>query len=620
MIPDDPTTGLIDLNELERIARRYANHPALKIGSFSAASNVTGVLTDTDSVSYILHKYGFYAFWDYASCAPYVQLDMNPRDPSNPQREKLTYKDAIFFSGHKFIGGPNTPGVLIVKSHVINNKSKVPSRPGGGTVLFVTKDDHSYLDDTIEREEGGTPDILGSIRLGLAMKLKMDVGVHEIERRERRNAEMVWNHPKIMRNPDIVVLGPGGDVDRLPIFGFMVRAQDGRFLHYNFVSALLNDLFGIQSRGGCSCAGPYGVRLLGISDENVQQLKVALGTHQQEIVKPGYTRVSFPYFMEEEEVEYIMDAVVFVAEHGYKFLRDYNFNLNTGEWKHKSYASTTTATHETPLFIGQKLLTDVSWFPLSSKVAKNPDADTDNTTTTLTLDTPEQIQLYRQENLSRAYTLAYTLPALQTTSSPSSSSSSFCHVETTSTSTQPSDNLKNVSVDPASQSTLNKLRTSGLRWFLLPFDLLPTSSAPEYITQNYNPSLIQPPSNTSKQNLIHPHTYTNSSRNFNNCESCLLHPTPTTLFTPSPTTSFSRLSTETHPETATIQNFHLAVPEHHHHHQKHTEISSIKKTNIHKQHSEHTTWHKETYYSKTLKVPSWLLPSGKRNRVFTIYT
>ncbi|KAE9335521.1 hypothetical protein PF008_g13453 [Phytophthora fragariae] len=233
-IPEAAGGGL-DLKELERQLQRHRNRP-LKIGSFAAASNLTGLLLDVDEVSKLLHKYDALACWDYATCAPYVDIDMNPK-------ESAAYKDAVFFSGHKFVGGPGSPGVLVVKKKLMNNQ--VPAMPGGGTVLFVTATAQRYLSDTVEREEGGTPDILGSIRLGLAFQLKQRVGPHCIMELERRHVRHV--RESLSRNKSIVVLGRQSDnVNQLPIFSLLFRLGN-RFLHHNFVCALLNDLFGVQA-------------------------------------------------------------------------------------------------------------------------------------------------------------------------------------------------------------------------------------------------------------------------------------------------------------------------------------------------------------------------------------
>ncbi|KAF4320702.1 hypothetical protein G195_005123 [Phytophthora kernoviae 00238/432] len=323
-IPEAEGGGL-DLEELERQLQIHQNRP-LKIGSFAAASNLTGMLIDVDKVSKLLHKYGALSCWDYATCAPYVDINMNPKD-------KMAYKDAVFFSGHKFVGGPGSPGVLVVKKNLMNNE--VPTMPGGGTVLFVTEKAHSYLSNKVEREEGGTPDILGSIRLGLAFQMKQRLGPRRIMDLERQHVHHV--RESLSRNENIVVLGrQTDDVDQLPIFSFMIRFND-RFLHHNFVCALLNDMFGIQARGGCQCAGPFGSRLLGLSREHIVDLGHAV-VAKHEVLKPGVARMSFPYFADEEEANYILEAVHFVADHGWKFLPEYDFNCRTGVWRHISRA------------------------------------------------------------------------------------------------------------------------------------------------------------------------------------------------------------------------------------------------------------------------------------------
>jgi selenocysteine lyase/cysteine desulfurase len=312
--------GHIDQDQLEAELERHAERP-LMIGSFSAASNVTGILSDTHGIAEVLHRHGALSFWDFAAAAPYVDIDMEPSGRPD------AYKDAIFLSPHKLIGGPGTPGVLVARKELFRNR--VPGVPGGGTVAFVQPDGHRYLTDIEHREEGGTPAIVESIRAGLVFQLKEAVGVDRIREREEsfiHRAIASWRE-----NPDIEILGDM-DAERLSIVSFVVR-HGGRYLHHNFVVALLNDLFGIQSRGGCSCAGPYGHALLGIdlarSDEIVNE--VALGC---EGIKPGWIRVNFNYFISEAVFDFIVEAVHLVATHGWKLLPWYRLDLATATWHH----------------------------------------------------------------------------------------------------------------------------------------------------------------------------------------------------------------------------------------------------------------------------------------------
>ncbi|CEG36424.1 hypothetical protein F444_17437 [Plasmopara halstedii] len=273
----DANDGGLDVKELERQLRLYSNRK-LKIGIFTAATNLTGMLMDVDKISKLLHQFGALACWDYATGAPYMEIDMNPSD-------LLAYKDAIFFSGHKFVGGPGSPGVLIVKKNLMQNE--VPTTPGGGTVLFVTEKAQKYLSDIVSREEGGTPDILGSIRLGLAFRLKERVGANTIMALGRHHAQHV--RETLIRNSNIVLFARQTDkMDQLPIFSIMIRFDD-RFLHHNFVCALLNDLFGVQAHGGCQCAGPYAARMLGLNKEHTFALEHAF-SEEDEAIKLGVVR------------------------------------------------------------------------------------------------------------------------------------------------------------------------------------------------------------------------------------------------------------------------------------------------------------------------------------------
>lgn len=314
MIDYDPATG-VSLPDLEAKLKQF-NHHVVKIGSFSAASNVTGILTDVDAVSILMHRYQGIACFDYASAAPYVRMDMNPVVMTEDGSSRLAHKDAIFFSGHKFLGGPGASGVLVVKRSLLPTRNELPSGDvGGGTVFYVTDDHHRYLSNREEREEGGTPTLLADVRVGLIMHLKRSIGQDWIEEKELQLAR--YAHDRLAVDPRVVVLGPSG-VKKLPILSFLIACHS-KFYHFHFVSVLLNDLFGIQSRGGCMCAGPYAQSLLGLSKERVQQFEAAV-LDKHEVLRPGFTRISFPYWSSKEEVDYILDAILFVAEHGWKYL------------------------------------------------------------------------------------------------------------------------------------------------------------------------------------------------------------------------------------------------------------------------------------------------------------
>ena len=315
--------GHIDLEQLERELRAHAGRP-LVIGSFSAASNVTGIISDTRAISILLHRYGALSCWDYAAAAPYVEIRMGGDDGPDGG---LAYKDAVFISAHKFIGGPGTPGILVARRDLFRNR--VPSVPGGGTVEYVNQFEHRYLADVERREEGGTPAIVESIRAGLVFQLKQAVGTDAISEREASfigRAIARWE-----RNPAIEILGNHA-AERLSIVSFVIR-HGARYLHHNFVVALLNDLFGIQARGGCSCAGPYGHRLLGIDIERSREFErqVARGC---EGIKPGWVRVNFNYFISETVFDYILEAVDLVATEGWRLLPLYDFDPGSGLWRH----------------------------------------------------------------------------------------------------------------------------------------------------------------------------------------------------------------------------------------------------------------------------------------------
>ena len=316
--------GGIDVAHLEAELHRHA-HRAVKIGSFSAASNVTGIVSDVDRISIALHRHGALSCWDYAAAGPYLPIDVNASPPVPGGH--LAYKDAVFLSPHKLAGGPGTPGVLVAKRALL--RSRVPSVPGGGTIVFVSPSGHSYHPDPAVREEAGTPAIVESIRAGLVFALKEAVGAEEIRRREgdfARRALASWG-----RNPQIRILG-SSEHERLAIVSLGVRHPRG-WLHANFVVAVLSDLFGIQARSGCFCAGPYIHRIFPIDEA------WSAGMHEQaRLGRMGatlaFSRLSFGYYISEAVFDYIVEAVHLLAVEGWKLLPLYRFDPRTGLWRH----------------------------------------------------------------------------------------------------------------------------------------------------------------------------------------------------------------------------------------------------------------------------------------------
>lgn len=322
VIPES-TDGHIDAAALATALAQYSDRE-VKIGSFSAASNVTGILSDTDTISSLLHTHGALALWDYAAAAPYVPIRMRANDA-----DPLSYKDAVFISPHKFVGGPGTPGVLVARRELLTNS--VPAVVGGGTVAYVNATEHRYLDDVVMREEAGTPAIIEAIRAGLVFQLKEAVGTEVIAAHERdfvSRAIAAWSEHQRIR-----ILG-NRTADRLSIVSFTIKGSSYDYLHHNFVVALLNDLFGIQARGGCSCAGPYGHRLLDIDTQRSHDFETLIAAGCEGI-KPGWVRVNFNYFLSEEEFRYLVAAVGLVAEYGERLLPQYDFDAATGLWRHR---------------------------------------------------------------------------------------------------------------------------------------------------------------------------------------------------------------------------------------------------------------------------------------------
>ena len=319
-IPLDQS-GALDLGALRRALEdaRFEGRP--KIGSFSAASNVTGIVTDVRAVARLLHAHGAAAFFDFAASAPYVEIDVRPGKPDGI--------DALFLSPHKFLGGPGSPGLLLFDQMLYDQPA--PTTAGGGTVSFVSHGGHWFVEDIEAREDAGTPAILQKLRAAMAFEVKARVGAKRIEAREhafiREAIERLRGHPGLRLLGNL-------DAPRLAVLSFEVRSGD-RILHPRFVTRLLNDLFGIQGRAGCSCAGPYGHDLLGIDAERSRAYREAIEAGF-EGVRPGWSRISFHYAIAEETFRFLLDAVTFVAEYGERFVPLYRFDWHTGSWTHES--------------------------------------------------------------------------------------------------------------------------------------------------------------------------------------------------------------------------------------------------------------------------------------------
>jgi len=317
--------GTIDLAHLEGLLRDPKYRSRVRIGSFSAASNVTGIRTPVHAIAQLLHAHDAIACFDYAASAPYVQIDMNPASADGDAS-----LDAVFISPHKYLGGPGSSGILVFNKRLYK-EDLPPTVAAGGTVDYVSEVDQDFIADIEEREKAGTPGTLQVLKAALALRVKDWITSERIEAREGElleRAMLRWQ-----QRPSIEMLGNPDPARRIAIVSLNVKDPEGRYLHPKFVTALLNDLFGIQSRAGCSCAGPYGHRLLHIDTERSNRYRDWVGKGFGGI-KPGWCRVGFHYSMDDAEANYLIDAVDFVAEHGHRFIPLYHFELDTGTWTH----------------------------------------------------------------------------------------------------------------------------------------------------------------------------------------------------------------------------------------------------------------------------------------------
>ncbi len=315
VIPPD-ARGLVAVEHLEEALKRYRARP-LKLGAFTDCSNVTGIRTPVHALARVMHEHGGHCFVDFAASAPYVDINMHPGDPL----EKL---DAVYFSPHKFLGGPGSPGVLVFDSELYHNR--VPDQPGGGTVNWTNPwHQHSFVDNIEAREDGGTPGFLQTIKAALAVQLKEAMGTSRIRKREQALLGLLLAELRAI--PRLHILADHVE-ERLPIVSFYVED-----VHYNLLVRLLNDRFGVQVRGGCSCAGTYGHYLLHVDPNRSHRIteKIDRGDLSE---KPGWVRISLHPTTTTEEVQTVADAVRSSVKHAEAWGADYVYSPTTNEFRH----------------------------------------------------------------------------------------------------------------------------------------------------------------------------------------------------------------------------------------------------------------------------------------------
>jgi len=321
VIPPCPE-GLFCMDNLKELLEKYKDC-TLKIASITGGSNVTGIQTPYHEIAKVMHEHGGVCFVDFACAAPYVDIDMHPEDED-------AYLDAIFFSPHKFLGGPGTSGVLLFNKKLYHNM--IPDCPGGGTVSWTNPwGEHKYFDNIEDREDGGTPGFLQTIRTALAIKLKEQMGVKQMLEREHEILEQIFN--MLGNVPNINILAPQ-HTDRLGVISFYIDD-----LHYNLGVKLLNDRFGIQTRGGCSCAGTYGHFLLHVDQQTSNELtnEISIGDLAR---KPGWIRMSIHPTTSCEEIEFVCKSIIGLAKNHKDWIKDYDYDRHTNEFVHKSFKAT----------------------------------------------------------------------------------------------------------------------------------------------------------------------------------------------------------------------------------------------------------------------------------------
>lgn len=309
---------LVSPEKLREVVRKYKNRP-LKIGSFSACSNVTGIINPYHQLAKVMHEEQGLCFVDFAASAPYVAMNMHPADPM----EKL---DAIFFSPHKFLGGPGSSGIMIFDSSLYHNP--VPDQPGGGTVDWTNPwGQYKYIDNIEQREDGGTPGFLETIRAALSIKLKEKMGVDNIHKREKELVELAFS--KLDGIPGVNILAKEAK-NRIGAISLYIEN-----VHYNLLTKMLSDRFGVQVRGGCVCAGTYGHFLLHVTKEQSEEITCLINTGDLS-KKPGWIRWSIHPTTTNNEIEFIADAIKQIALNHVEWSKDYHYHSKTNEFHHNS--------------------------------------------------------------------------------------------------------------------------------------------------------------------------------------------------------------------------------------------------------------------------------------------
>jgi len=311
--------GLVDTSNLEKLLKKYQDRK-LKIASVTSCSNVTGIFTPYHKIAEIMHQHGGWCFVDFACATPYIDINMHPQDPL----EKL---DAIFFSPHKFLGGPGSSGILIFDRKLYDSHFS-PDQPGGGTVKWTNPwGEHSFYEDVELREDGGTPPFMQTVKAALAIKLKDKMGVEAISKREKEITKKLFSKLKLV--PGLRLLAENIE-ERLPVISFYIEG-----MHYNLGVRILNDRFGIQVRGGCSCAGTYGHYLLHVSKQHSHRITEMIEHHDLS-EKPGWIRLSLHPVMTDEEIDFICDKVKKLSENFKEWADDYNYDPHENNFLHKS--------------------------------------------------------------------------------------------------------------------------------------------------------------------------------------------------------------------------------------------------------------------------------------------
>jgi len=321
-IPVNDNMGGLDLNIIEKYLKQF--HDRINYISVTGLSNVTGIINPINKIAKLAHSYGVYIIVDAAQMAAHVPIHMSGFD------DKDMEIDALLFSGHKTYA-PGSPGVIIARKSFMS--AIEPEEVGGGMVDKVFPDNYFVSKKFPDREEAGTPNILGAITLGSAVHILDSIGMDLILEKDINLVNYAMN--QMLINKDIYIYGDN-DTSICPRAGtisFNIKDMD-----HGLVAAILNDYYNIAVRNECFCAHPYVEKMLHISHEEEITNLDCLDNNLAWNIEPwmGMIRASFGLYTKESDIDALINALNDITKNKEKFIQEYKLSED-GEYIHKSF-------------------------------------------------------------------------------------------------------------------------------------------------------------------------------------------------------------------------------------------------------------------------------------------